>query len=147
MIITDRNGERHMFEATEIPFFQPSREWYEDWPFDVDTSVQVEAHVTGAAADNAVEAFLAPLMQSPDSDGAGEARAHYWGGFTVESALAADGTGWQIILASAGEDGFDSVEGAAGDLVDALRVTPGEVRLTWRELPATRVTVSDSRDR
>jgi hypothetical protein len=36
-----------MAEATEIPSFRPSSEWYEDWPFDVDTSVQIEASVTG----------------------------------------------------------------------------------------------------
>ncbi|MGO1560915.1 hypothetical protein CZ771_02845 [Actinomycetales bacterium JB111] len=109
----------------------------------MDTSVQVEARVTGAAAERAVEAFLEPLTHDPAADGAGGVRVHHWGGFTVESAPAADGDGWRLVLASAGEDGFDSVEGAADSLVDALRATPGEVRLSWRALPATRVTDAD----
>lgn len=127
-----------MTETTEIPSFRPSSGWYEDWPFDVDTSVQVEATVTGPAADRAVEAFLEPLTEDPDAFLADGVRVHYRGGFTVASAPAADGDGWKIVLASAGEDGFDSVEGAAGDLLDALRAAPGEVRLAWHELPATR---------
>lgn len=127
-----------MTEATEIPSFRPSSGWYEDWPFDVDTSVQVEATVTGPAADRAVERFLEPLTEDLDASLADGARVHYRGGFTVASAPAADGDGWRIVLASAGEDSFDSVEGAAGDLVGVLRAAPGEVRLTWRELPATR---------
>lgn len=131
-----------MAEANEIPSFRPSSEWYEDWPFGVDTSVQVEVCVTGAAADRAVAAFLEPLTHDPDDEGAGGARIHYWGGFTVESVPLADGDGWQIVLASAGEGGFDSLESAADALVEALRATPGEVRLAWRELPATRVTSS-----
>jgi hypothetical protein len=142
-IIIDRRRERHMTETTEIPSFRPSSEWYEDWPFDVDTSVQVEASVTGAAADRAVEAFLEPLTEDLDASVADGVRVHYRGGFTVESAPAADGDGWRIVLASAGEDGVDSVEGAASDLVDALRAEPGEVRLVWHELPATRATGAD----
>lgn len=136
-----------MAEASEIPSFRPSSEWYEDWPFDVDTRVQVEACVAGSAADRAVQAFLEPLTHDPGADGAGGVRVHHWGGFTVESAPSADGDGWQIVLASAGEDGFDSVESAADDLVDALTATPGEVRLAWHELPATRVTDVDPDDR
>ncbi|HJG80154.1 MAG TPA: hypothetical protein K8V08_07055, partial [Brevibacterium senegalense] len=121
------------------PSFRPSSEWYEDWPFDVDTSVQVEARVTCSAADRAVEVFLEPLTHDPGADSASGSRVHYWGGFTVESAPVADGGGWRIVLTSAGEDGFNSLESAADDLVDVLRATPGEVRLVWRELPATRV--------
>ena len=136
-----------MTEATGIPSFRPSSGWYEDWPFDVDTSVQVEASVTGPAAERAVEAFLAPLTHDPGADGAGGIRVHYRGGFTVESAPAADGDGWRIVLASAGKDGFDSVEGAAGDLVGVLRATPGEVRLAWHELPATRAEGAGPEDR
>lgn len=129
-----------MAEATEIPSFRPGSEWYEDWPFDVDTFVQVEACITGSAADRAVEAFLETLTHDPGADGESGVRVHYSGGFTVESAPSADGDGWRIVLVSAGEDGFDSLEGAAGDLVDALRATHGEIRLVWHELPATRVT-------
>ena len=92
-----------------------------------------------------MEAFLEPLTHDPSADSAGGTRIHYWGGFAVESAAIANGDGWRIVLASAGEDGFDSVESAAGQLVDALRETPGEVRLAWRELPATRV--KDQSDR
>ena len=136
-----------MTEASAIPSFRPSSQWYEDWPYGVDTSVQVEATVTGPAADRAVERFLEPLTYDPGADGAGGVRVHHWGGFTVESAPAADGDGWRIVLASAGEDGFDSVEGAAEDLVDAIRSTPGEARLAWRELPATRVTGPEPADR
>lgn len=136
-----------MAEATEIPAFRPSSGWYEDWPFDVDTSVQVEACVTGSAADRAVKAFLKTLRRDPVVDDPDGVRVHYWGGFTVESAPLVDEDGWQIVLASAGEDGFDSVESAAGGLVDAIRATPGEVRLAWRELPATRVTNADLYDR
>jgi len=136
-----------MAEATEIPSFRPSREWYEDWPYGVDTSVQVEASVTGPAADRAMEGFLEPLTEDLDASVADGVRVYYWGGFTVESARSADGDGWRIVLASAGEDGFDSVEGAASDLVGVLRATPGEVRLAWHELPATRTAGADPDDR
>lgn len=51
--------------ATDIPSFRPSSEWSEDWPFDVDTRVRIEARVTGPAADRAVEAFLEPLAPRP----------------------------------------------------------------------------------
>ena len=136
-----------MAEATDVPSFRPTSEWYEDWPFDVDTSVRVEARVTGSAANRAVEAFLAPLTQDLNTEDAGGVRVHYWGGFTVESAPSTDGHEWQIVLSSAGEDGFDSVVGAADDLAEALRATPGEVQLTWRELPATRVAGSVPDDR
>ncbi|SLM90098.1 hypothetical protein [Brachybacterium nesterenkovii] len=127
-----------MAEATEIPSFRPSSEWYEDWPFDVDTSVQVEASVTGPAADPAVERFLAPLTQIQDDSVPDGVRVHYWGGFTAATAPREDGDGWVIVLESSGEDGFSSLQGAADDLADALRSTPGDVRLAWRELPATR---------
>lgn len=136
-----------MAEATEIPSFRPSSGWYEDWPFDVNTSVQVEASVTGAAADRAVEAFLAPLTEDLDASLADGVRVHYQAGFTVATAPAADVDGWRIVLASAGEDGFDSVEGEVGDLVGALRAAPGEVRLAWHELPATRAAGAGPEDR
>src|SRR5699024_8886541 len=93
-IIIDRRREQHMTEATEIPSFRPSSGWYEDWPFDVDTSVQVEATVTGPAADRAVERFLEPLTEDLDASLADGGRVHYRGGFTVASAPAADGDGW-----------------------------------------------------
>jgi len=136
-----------MTDGTEIPSFRPSSEWYEDRPFDVDTSVQVEASVAGPAADLAVERFLEPLTEDLDDSVADAVRVHYWGGFTVESAPSADGDGWLIVLASAGEDAFDSLQGAADDLVDELRATAGEVRLAWRELPATRAPGADPDDR
>lgn len=94
-----------------------------------------------------MEAFLESVTHDPSADSAGGGRIHYWGGFTVESAAIANGDGWRIVLASAGEDGFDSVESAAGQLVDALHATPGEVRLAWRELPEFRVTDADRGDR
>ncbi|BAF54097.1 hypothetical protein [Corynebacterium glutamicum] len=123
---------------TDIPPFRPSSQWYEDWPFGVDTLVRVEARITGAAADRAVSVFLEPLTHDTDADRADGVRLHYWGGFTVESSALIDENGWRLVLASAGEDGFDSVESAADDLFDKLRATPGEVRLLWHELPATR---------
>lgn len=132
-----------MSEATEIPSFRPSSGWCEDWPFDVDTFLQVEACVTGSAADRAVNTFLNTLMRGLVVDDPGGVRVHYWGGFIVKSAPLVDEGGWQIVLASAGEDAFDSLEGAAEGLVDALRATPGKVRLVWRELPATRVADAD----
>ncbi len=51
-----------------------------------------------------------------------------------------------IVLDSAREDGFDSLLDATEDLAEALRSTPGPVRLTWRELPATLATGADPDD-
>lgn len=135
-----------MARSTDIPPFRPSIKWYEDWPFGVDTLVQVEARVAGAAATRAVESFLEQLTFDRDADGVDGVRHHYWGGFTVESAPLADKGGWRLVLASAGEDGFDSLESAADDLVDKLRATPGEVRLVWHELPATRAPGAEPQD-
>lgn len=112
----------------------------------MDTLVQVEAHITGAAADRAVNAFLGTLAHDSDADRANGSRVHYWGGFTVESAPIPDEDGWKLVLASAGEDGFDSLESAADDLVDKLRATPGEVRLVWHELPVTRAPGAEPQD-
>lgn len=125
-------------EDAVIPCFRPSAQWLEDWPFDVFTSVRVEASVTGPAADPAVESFLAPLTQVQDDSVADGVRVHCWGGFSAETAPRENGDGWVIILESSGEDGFSSLQGAADDLAETLRSTPGEVRLAWRELPATR---------
>ena len=127
-----------MADTSRIPSFRPTARWLEDWPFDVDTSVQVEASVTGPAAERAVDGFLAPLTQVLDDSVADAVRVHYWGGFTAETSPRADGDGWVIVLESSGQDGFSSLQGAADDLADVLRSTPGEVRLVWRELPATR---------
>lgn len=130
-----------------IHSFRPSARWYEDWPFDVDTSVRVEAAVTGPAADRAVERFLEPLTQDRDDSVADGVRVHHWGGFTAETTPRADGDGWVIVLQSSGEDAFSSLQSAADDLADALRSTPGEVHLAWRELPATRAAGAGTDDR
>ncbi|WP_434175839.1 hypothetical protein [Brachybacterium conglomeratum] len=84
-----------------------------------------------------MEDFLAPLRQVRDDSVADGVRVHYWVGFTAATAPREDGDGWVIVLESSGEDGFYSLQGAADGLADALRSTPGEVRLAWRELPAT----------
>ena len=127
-----------MAKSTDIPLFEPSSEWYEDWPFGVDTLVQAEARVADAAADRAVNTSLELLTRDTDADRANGSRFYYCG-FTVEPAPLTNKGGWRLVLASAGEDGFDSLESAADDLVDKLRATPGDVRLVWNELPATRV--------
>lgn len=127
-----------MIDASRISAFRPSGAWLEDRPFDVDMLVRVEAAVTGPAADHAVEELLSPLTQVLDDSAADGVRVHCWGGFTAETAPRADGDGWVMVLESSGEDGFSSLQGAADDLADALRTTPGDVRLAWRELPATR---------
>lgn len=127
-----------MHSGTDVPPFTPSRQWLEDWPFDVWTVVQVRASVTGAAADCAVRRFQAALRPVPDADVADGTDVHYWGGFTVETSPSADGSGWRIVLLSSGQDGFSSVIGATDDLVEAIRETPGGVRLTWQEMAARR---------
>ena len=108
--------------------------------------MQVEATITGPAAERAVERFLAPLTQVLDDSVPDGVRVHFWGGFSAETAPRADGDGWVIVLDSAGEDGFDSLLDATEDLAEALRSTPGPVRLTWRELPATLATGADPDD-
>lgn len=65
-----------MTDATRIPSFRPTARWLEDRPFDVDTSVQVEASITGPAADRAVEGFLAPLTQVLDDSVPDAVRVH-----------------------------------------------------------------------
>ena len=85
-----------------------------------------------------MEDFLAPLRQVRDDSVADGVRVHYWVGFTAATAPREDGDGWVIVLESSGEDGFSSLQGAADDLAETLRSTPGDVRLAWRELPATR---------
>ena len=146
MCTTDRKGEQHMSMPTDVPPFRPSNQWYEDWPFGVDTLVQIEARITGAAADRAVNAFLEPLTHDTNAECANGRRFYYWGGFTVEPAPLTNKGGWRLVLASAGEDGFDSLESAADALVDKLRATPGEVRLVWHELPATRSPGAEPQD-
>lgn len=128
-----------MCDASAVPAFVPSDGWYEDCPYEVSTLVQVRASVTGPAADRVVQSFLEPLTHNPEADVPDGVSLHYQGGFLVESTPPVDGGAWQLLLASAGEDGFDSLRTAADDLTAALRATPGEVRLTWQELPATRV--------
>src|SRR5699024_11252496 len=90
-----------MAKSTDIPPLEPSSEWYEDWSFGVDTLVQVEARVAGAAADRAVNTFLEPLTRDTDADHANGSRFYYWGGFTVESAPLTNKGGWRLVLASA----------------------------------------------
>ncbi|MGP5258488.1 putative quinol monooxygenase [Brachybacterium paraconglomeratum] len=121
-----------------IPCFRPTAHWLEDWPFEECTLVRARATVTGPAADRAVEDFLAPLTQVRDDSVADGVRVHYWGGFGAETARRADEDGWDILLESSGQDGFSSLQIAADDLAETLRSTPGDVRLAWRELPATR---------
>lgn len=128
-----------MGDRSAVPSFKPSEEWHEDWPYGESTSVQVLASISGAAAGRAVANFLRPLTLNPDADVPAGVDLYYQGGFTAESIPPTDGGPWRIILASAGQDGFDSLIGAADDLTDALRATPGEVRLTWQELAATSV--------
>lgn len=127
-----------MSDSSAVPSFQPSSEWYADWPYDVSTLVQVRALVTGPAAARAVQRFLDPLTHNPDAAVPAGASLYYQGGFTVTVTPAGEGDSWQIVLASAGQDGFDSLRFAADDLAAALRETPGAVRLAWHELPATR---------
>lgn len=128
-----------MCESSAVPSFQPTDEWYGDWPHGVSTLVRVLASITGSAAAPAVQRFLQPLTHNPDADVPDGVNLYFWGGFIAESTPPTDGGAWQIVLASAGEDGFDSLISAADDLTAALRATPGEVQLTWRELAATRV--------
>lgn len=128
-----------MCDESVVPSFQPTDEWREDWPYGVSTSVQVLASVTGPSATRAVQSFLKPFTHNPDADVPDGVSLYYQGGFTVESTPPAAGGAWQILLTSAGEDGFDSLESAADDLTAALRATPGEVQLAWHELPATQV--------
>ncbi|MGC3021331.1 MULTISPECIES: hypothetical protein [unclassified Brevibacterium] len=127
-----------MCDNSVIPSFNPSEDWYADWPHGVSTSVQILASVTGAAATRAVQHFLEPLTHNPDARVPAGVDLYYQGGFTVETMPTDDAGALQIVLASAGEDGFDSVLSAADDLTAALRETSGEVRLTWHELAATR---------
>lgn len=114
-----------------VPEFQPSDAWFSDWPFDVSTLVRVAATVSGAG--EAVPEFLSTLTRDHSADG-----VYYRGGYYVEVSGDEPAGQWRIILGSAGEDGFDSVLSAADDLVEALRAAPGEARLTWQELPATK---------
>ncbi|GAA1308244.1 MAG: hypothetical protein ACTH6N_04335 [Brachybacterium tyrofermentans] len=127
-----------MHERSEISSFQPTDAWNMDWPYDVWTQVGVQASISGPDAATAVQDFVESLEHEPDSDDPGGAGLHYRGGYTAEVTTPDDGEVWQIVLASAGEDGLGSVQDAADDLVAALRQASGEVRLAWSELPATR---------
>ncbi|MGP5126470.1 hypothetical protein ACTXKL_08045 [Brachybacterium tyrofermentans] len=127
-----------MHERSEISSFRPTDAWHMDWPYDVWTKVGVRASISGPGAATAVQDFVESLEHEPDSDVPGGARLYYRGGYTAEVTAPDDGEAWQIVLASAGEDGLGSVQDAADDLVAALRRASGEVRLAWSELPATR---------
>lgn len=128
-----------MSDDSVVASFQPTDSWYRDWPHGVDTSVQVQASISGPDAANAVQEFLKSLKHDPDVDVPDGVSQYYWGGFAVAVTAPADDGTWRIVLASAGEDGFDSVEDGADALVGALRSTPGAISLTWHELPATRI--------
>lgn len=132
-----RPGEDAVSERLAVPSFQPSAEWSEDWPYGVSTLVRAQASVTGPAAAHGMQRFLEPLTHSPEAEVPDGVSLYFQGGFFVEVEPPADEGAWQIMVASAGEDGFGSLMTAADDLVAALRATPGEVRLSWRELPAT----------
>lgn len=126
-----------MCDNSVIPSFDPSEDWYADWPYGVSTSVRILASVIGAAT-RAVQHVLEPLSHNPDVRVPAGVDLYYQGGITVEIMQADNAGALQIVLASAGEDGFDLVLSAADDLAAALRGTSGEVRLTWHELAATR---------
>lgn len=128
-----------MRDGTIVKSFEPSAAWQMDWPHGVSTVVQVKACVSGLSAAGAVREFLKPLHHNPDADVPDGVSLYYWGGFTAQVTPPVDEDVWRIVLASAGEDAFDSVQDAADALVEALRAAPGEVLLTWQELPATRV--------
>lgn len=127
-----------MHEQSAISSFRPTDAWYTDWPYDVWTKVGVQASISGPSAATAVQDFVDPLTHVPDAGVPGGARLYVRGGYTAEVTPPADGEAWQVVLASAGEDGLGSVQDAADDLVAALRRASGEVRITWGELPATR---------
>lgn len=96
-----------MAETTNVPPFRPSNQWYEGWPFGVETLVQFEARITGSTADLALASFLGPLTHDPaTADHAKGNRVHFWGWFTVESTPLTEEGGWMLGLASAGENGF-----------------------------------------
>lgn len=107
-----------------IPAFEPSQSWYSDWPYNTSTIVRVLAKVTGNDAKVAVRSFLESIHHASDS-------TYYWGGYSVEVTETND-----LVLLSAGEDGFSSIEIAAEDLVESLIKTGGDVQLSWEELPA-----------
>ncbi|GGC23343.1 hypothetical protein KTJ89_01235 [Brevibacterium sediminis] len=127
-----------MHSGTDVKPFTPSDHWLNDWPFDVWTVVQVRASITGAAAERAVRTFQAALRPDPDADVAEGTEVHFWGGYTAETSPSTGRIGWQIVLKSSGQDGISSVIGATDDLVEAIRQTSGEVRLTWHEVAASR---------
>lgn len=118
----------------KIQRFQPSQEWFEDWPFDIYTVVRIQAIVSGAAAGTAVENFQSELHRDPTEEQGEGTRSYYWGGFTAEISEKQDR--WEIEISSSGQDGFESARAGAEQLTDAVANSSGDVELSWKKLPA-----------
>lgn len=119
--------------------FVPSEAWFADWPYGINTLVQVRAVVSGEGAGIRIEQFLGSLIPDPDNDVPVGTRRFYRGGYFVVVTDPNELGQWQVDLASAGEDGFDSVLSAAQSLTAALAAKDGDVQISWQELAAHRV--------
>lgn len=116
--------------------FVPSQDWFANWPYGVNTLVQVRAIVSGSGASRGLAQFLESLIPDQEGDVPAGTRRYYRGGYTV---VVTDPNGvgeWQVDLASAGEDGFDSALSAAQDLAEALAAIGTDVQISWQELDA-----------
>lgn len=64
----------------KVQRFRPTLEWLEDWPLGIYTIVRIQATVSGAAAETAIEKFQSELHR----DLTEETCSYYWGGFSAE---------------------------------------------------------------
>lgn len=129
-----------MNDDTALPPFRPTQAWWTDWPHEESTMVRVLAEITGQDARRGLAGFLDSLHSDPDADVAEGVHAYWWGGFIADHTPAGEDGVHRIMLASAGQDGFSSVAGAAEDLQETLRESGGDIRLAWHELPAVKAT-------
>lgn len=72
---------------------------------------------------------MRPLKHALDADVPNGVDLYFWGGYSAGETQPGENGAWKIVLASAGEDGFGSVQDGADALAAALRAAPGAITI------------------
>lgn len=116
--------------------FSPSREWIDAFYAADCPLARVSVSFSGASVSSvneAVRSYTAELQEDRERTDSYD-QVFFSGGWSL-------GINWKdgaypaLVLASAGEDGLDSLESAAQELTDALAESCSNVVLTYTEMP------------